>query len=146
MAGNDNENTEPGVSSGNKKTFQYRKKSSGAGKDPNTVNPRKKDTNNNQKNHTENLDREIMKGCESGNKPNIGYTSNPYVKLMNEFASAILKQSKINVEPPLSVVMEVIENSKEIEVCCKEMKQLTECEEDYECIKDLSSRIWDLLK
>ena len=49
MAVCNNENTRPGVSSGNKKTFQYRKKSSGAGKDPNTVNPRKKDTNNNQK-------------------------------------------------------------------------------------------------
>ena len=79
-----------GFCSGNKKTFQYRKKSSGAGKDPNTVNPRKKDTNNNQKKHTENLDREIMKGCESGNKPNVGET-NKYVKRMNDFASDILK-------------------------------------------------------
>ena len=127
----------------NKKTFQYRKKSSGAGTDPNNVNPRKKDTNDNQKRHTENLDREIMKGCESGNKPNVGKI-NKYVNLMSDFASDILKEYKINVRPPLSVVAEVIKNSQDIEVCRKEMKQLTVCEEYSEYISRVSSMIHDL--
>ena len=89
-----------------------------------------------------------MKDCKkithkSGNKPNFG-KPNQYANLMNCFGSNIFEEFNIKVRPPLSVVLEVITNSQEIEVFCKEMKQLTACEEDFEDINHLSSRMFGL--
>ena len=96
-------------------------------------------------NKNNNLDRSIPRSYReiantSGNKPNVG-KPNKYVNHMDDFASRILKEFEIKVRPPLSVVAKVITNSQEIEVCCKEMKQLTACEEDFEDINRLISRI-----
>ena len=73
----------------------------------------------NKKKYTENPKRAIPRGYQkstntSSTKPNIE-KGNRLIDSMNDFASAITKEFGFKVRSPVSVVVEVVRNSQEIE-------------------------------